>query len=292
MKTKFNFIKNLFRSQLSKDAEYIKNNTTGLNLVAYKETKSQNIEIKFPDFSKDANISVYDKNIVTGDVNCTILIKKSDTIKKLKPVLFNEISQTISKQIVSNIENLAELNRTNNIDATKLDFNVDVFLSGTTGTTSHQVLVRKLIAKVYNASNYIAVDGRIGAAQYVITNGNLAYTLLDDQNKNYNEPSNYIITITQITQIYPIGQLGNLTIYVDSYMRWDDNRIFLGRKNEPDQPGQLFVNLTLLHKLKTVNINNESRLQSTSRYALVNTGLSPEKQFYSIHITDTNDMLI
>ena len=118
------------------------------------------------------------------------------------------------------------------------DFDVDVYAGILGGETSHAVQ-RKLISKILNASNYIATEGRIGPAQYVVTNGNLAAALQDIAGYTTLNPTKSKISGTG--QLYPVGQIGDISIYVDPYMKYNDNRILVGRKNQPDQPGVVFI---------------------------------------------------
>jgi hypothetical protein len=34
-------------------------------------------------------------------------------------------------------------------------------------------------------------------------------------------------------QLYPVGSIGDISIYIDPYMKYNDNRVVLGRKNNP-----------------------------------------------------------
>ena len=112
-----------------------------------------------------------------------------DIVQKMESILVNELSQTISKQIVAKIFEMGDLNRTNaplytgtltNI-AGQTIFDLDTAYAGAGvvgGETTHAVQ-RKLITKIAHASNYIATEGRVGPAQYLITNGGLAAALQD-----------------------------------------------------------------------------------------------------------------
>lgn len=250
------------------------------------------------------------KTIAVGTISVSSALKRTemedikantgiDIVQKMESILVNELSQTISKQIVSKVFEMGELNRasapernTANIaDGTIFDFDIDTFLSssGLTGETSHAVQ-RKLISKILNASNYIATEGRIGAAQYVVTNGNLAAALQDIAGYTINPVKS---SIGDSGNLYPVGQIGNVSIYVDPYMKYNDNRIAVGRKNDADKPGIVFVPYLMA---QSINIISEAtfapRMLLRSRYAIAELGWYPQKQYMTIHVYDSNQVLV
>jgi len=256
---------------------------------------------------------VFTKSVQVGDVEISSTLKRTqiedikastgmDIVQKLEGVLINELTQVISKEIVGKIRNLALQNRTSYTapkDPTglisKFDLNVDTYISSLGGSspmgeTTHSIQ-RKLIAKINNASNFIATDGRIGPAQYLVTNGNLASVIQDIAGYTIN-PVNAGKLNTN-GQLYPMGNVGNIAIYVDPYMRWDDNYIYLGRKNSVDQPGLLFIPYLMAQSISLISEATWApRMLIRSRYAVADIGFFPEKQFMAIAVTDSNGVLI
>jgi len=256
---------------------------------------------------------VFTKSVQVGDIEISSSLKRTqiedikastgmDIVQKLESVLINELTQTISKQIVAKIRDLAEENRasaTTPLDAagvSKFDFNVDTYLGlGATGIapggeTTHSIQ-RKLVAKLNNASNFIATDGRVGPAQYVVTNGNLASVLQDIAGYTIN-PVNAGKLNTN-GQLYPMGNIGNIAIYVDPYMRWDENNAYIGRKNSVDQPGLIFVPYLMAQSISLISEATWApRMLIRSRYAITDVGFFPWKQFMALHVTDTEGVLI
>lgn len=255
--------------------------------------------------------NVFTKTIQVGSVEITSALKRTeiedikastgmDIVQKLESVLINELSQTISKEIVQKVKELCELNRLShttpklgNGPDTKFDFNVGTYVTGWNGAggeTSHS-LQRKLIAKINNASNYIANEGRVGPAQYIVTNGNLASVMQDVASYTINPVQGSNLNTNG--QLYPVGKINNMTLYVDPYMRWDDNRVFLGRKNSVDQPGLLFLPYLMAQSISLISeATFAPRMLIRSRYAVADVGFFPEKQFMAIHVTDTEGYLI
>lgn len=253
--------------------------------------------------------NVFTKTIQVGDIEITSALKRTeiedikastgmDIVQKLESVLINELSQTISKEIVEAIKKLAELNRASHTcpkvnGVSKFDFDVDAYLAGTApgGETSHS-MQRKLISKINNASNYIANEGRVGPAQYIVTNGNVASVIQDIAGYTLN-PIPGGSNLNTNGQLYPVGKIGQMTLYVDPYMRWDDNRIFLGRKNSVDQPGLIFLPYLMAQSISLISEATWApRMLIRSRYAVADIGFFPEKQFMAMRVTDVAGTLI
>lgn len=253
---------------------------------------------------------IFTKTIQVGDIEISSSLKRTqiedikaatgmDIVQKLESVLVNELTQTISKQIISKITEMADKNRAawttpkDNAGLSKFDFNVDTYLAvgaATPGGETTHSIQRKLIAKINNASNYIATEGRVGPAQYLVTNGNLASVIQDVAGYTINPVKS---NVNANGQLFPMGNIGNISIYVDPYQRWDDNRIFLGRKNSIEQPGLVFVPYLMAQSIQIISEATWApRMLIRSRYAVADIGFFPWKQFMTINVTDTAGVLI
>ena len=228
-----------------------------------------------------------------------------DIVQKMESILVNELSQTISKQIVAKIFEMGTLNRTTAPLASGSLYNSGVYsatvpctifdlntaYAGTSvlgGETTHAVQ-RKLITKIAHASNYIATEGRVGPAQYLVTNGGLAAALQDIAGYTINPTKS---KLNGQGQLYPVGSIGDISIYVDPYMRYNDNRIVLGRKNNPDQPGIIFVPYLMAQSISVISeATFAPRMLLRSRYAVAEVGWFPQKQFMTIQVLDANGLL-
>ena len=224
-----------------------------------------------------------------------------DIVQKMESILVNELSQTISRQIVAKIFEMGDLNRTaaplytgaaapgiTGQTIFDLDTNYVTLSGGIGGETTHAVQ-RKLITKIAHASNYIATEGRVGPAQYVITNGGLAAALQDIAGYTINPVRS---KLNASGQLYPVGSIGDISIYVDPYMKYNDNRIVLGRKNNPDQPGIIFVPYLMAQSISVISeATFAPRMLLRSRYAVAEVGWFPQKQFMTIKVTDASGLL-
>lgn len=253
---------------------------------------------------------IFTKTIQVGDVEISSTLKRTqiedikaatgmDIVQKLESVLVNELTQTISKQIIAKVTELADKNRTawttpkDGSGNPKFDFNVDAYLAvgaATPGGETTHSIQRKLIAKINNASNFIATEGRVGPAQYLVTNGNLASVIQDVAGYTLNPVK---ANLNANGQLFPMGNVGNISIYVDPYQRWDDNRIFLGRKNSVEQPGLVFVPYLMAQSIQLISEATWApRMLIRSRYAVADIGFFPWKQFMTILVTDSAGVLI
>ena len=221
-----------------------------------------------------------------------------DIVQKMESILVNELSQTISKQIVAKIFEMGALNASSaplssglaGTGTTIFDLNTAYAANSAYvgGETTHAVQ-RKLITKIAHASNYIATEGRVGPAQYLITNGGLAAALQDIAGYTINPVKS---KLNGQGQLYPVGSIGDISIYVDPYMRYNDNRIVLGRKNNPDQPGIIFVPYLMAQSISVISeATFAPRMLLRSRYAVTEVGWYPQKQFMTITVTDAAQLL-
>lgn len=214
-----------------------------------------------------------------------------DIVQKMESILVNELSQTISKQIVSKIFEMGSLNRQSAPKNTTGDVIFDLntnYVGSVGGETTHAVQ-RKLITKIAHASNFIATEGRVGPAQYLITNGGLAASLQDIAGYTINPVKS---KLNSQGQLYPVGSIGDISIYVDPYMKYNDNRIVLGRKNNPDQPGIIFVPYLMAQSISIISeATFAPRMLLRSRYAIAEVGWYPQKQFMTIEVTDNAQLL-
>jgi hypothetical protein len=251
------------------------------------------------------------KSIAVGTIEVSSALRRTeiedikantgmDIVQKMESILVNELSQTISKQIVGKIFEMGGLNRNsaplyagntayNSISgATIFDLDTAYVQAGPGGETTHAVQ-RKLITKMVHASNYIATEGRVGPAQFAVTNGALAASLMDIAGYTINPLKS---KLNSSGQLYPVGQIGDIQIYVDPYMKYNDNRIVIGRKNNPDQPGIIFVPYLMAQSISIISeATFAPRMLLRSRYAVAEVGWYPQKQFMTIVVQDNAQYL-
>ena len=254
------------------------------------------------------------KSIAVGTIEVSTALRRTeiedikantgmDIVQKMESILVNELSQTISKQIVAKIFELGNTNRqtaplqtglgVTTVGAsasTIFDLNTAyVTINGGIGGETTHAVQRKLITKLAHASNYIATEGRVGPAQFAVTNGGLGAALMDIAGYTINPVKS---KMNGAGQLYPVGTIGDIQIYVDPYMRYNDNRIVIGRKNNPDQPGLIFVPYLMAQSISVISeATFAPRMLLRSRYAIADVGFFPQKQYMTIVVTDENQYL-
>jgi hypothetical protein len=78
-------------------------------------------------------------------------------------------------------------------------------------------------------------------------------------------------------QLYPIGKVCGLTVYVDPLMAAYDTRVLVGRKGAKDEPGVHFCPYVMAQVVRTIAEGTGApKLYIKSRYALVDAGFYPE----------------
>lgn len=251
---------------------------------------------------------VSSKSVQVGTIEVTSALRRTeiedikantgmDIVQKMESILVNELSQTISKQIIAKIFEMGDLNRTSApafggaatiAGQTIFDLDTAYVTGGPGGETTHAIQ-RKLITKIIHASNFLATEGRVGPAQFLVTNGGLAAALMDVAGYTVNPVKS---KLNSTGQLYPVGQIGDVTIYVDPYMKYNDNRIVLGRKNNADQPGIVFVPYLMAQSVSLISeATFAPRILLRSRYAVTEVGWYPQKQYMTIVIKDANSYL-
>lgn len=271
----------------------------------YGQTRSQE-ETLYPGI---IGPRVQSKTIQTGEIEVSTALKRTeiedikaslgiDIVQKMESILVNELSQTISKQIISKLFEMGDMNRASapgytipNAPTTVFDFDVDAYLTvgnAPGGETSHAVQ-RRLVTKILHASNYLATEGRVGPAQFVVTNGRLGAALADIAGYTLNPVKS---KVNAAGQLYPMGTVGDVQIYIDPYMLYSDDRMLVGRKNNPDQPGIVFVPYLMAQQISLLSeATFAPRMLLRSRYAIAELGWYPQKQYMTIQVKDTNGVL-
>ncbi len=221
-----------------------------------------------------------------------------DLIQRQEAALANELAQKISREIVAKVRAMGDTNRatapagpasyTNISNPTVFDLDVDAYTTAAPGGETSHAIARQLFTKIGKASNYIAVEGRIGQADWIVTNWNIAEIL--KQNAAYTIlPAGYK---AEPKQLYPAGQLGNMMLYVDPYMG-SENVIIVGRKTKKEEPGILFIPYIMAQSISIIAPQTYApQLMLRSRYTVAEVGFYPHKQYMTIYVADTEGVLL
>ena len=140
---------------------------------------------------------------------------------------------------------------------------------------NRDTLIKRIFTNILAASNWIQQRGRYGAATFVVTNIRVATLLQSDAHYSFSPIEN---TVKQTAgQLYPIGTVCGLTVYVDPLMKANDTRVLVGRKGAKDEPGVHFCPYVMAEVVRIIAEGTMApKLMIKSRYALVDAGFYPE----------------
>lgn len=219
------------------------------SLYPILSTEQPYITMSFLDFDKKYELFEEDISISNSSYFLSNGLDMYKKEIKLEPHLIeikdneikNSVIEHLNLEFVRMIKELGIKNREKNINETK---NFDIEKSKNW----------KDIFKLNMASSYIAMSGRIGSAQYVITSDNTNEYLISNPTFNY------------------------LKFFVNKEFK--DDEILLGRKNEADQSGVVLI-------LNEKSIENVGEIDGKKfvklNYSFTINGFNPEKQYIMIN---------
>lgn len=148
---------------------------------------------------------------------------------------------------------------------------------------NRDTLIKRIFTNILAASNWIQQRGRYGAATFVVTNIRVATLLQSDAHYSFSPIEN---TVKQTAgQLYPIGTVCGLTVYVDPLMKASDTRVLVGRKGAKDEPGVHFCPYVMAEVVRIIAEGTMApKLMIKSRYALVDAGFFPETQYLTFFV--------
>lgn len=205
-----------------------------------------------------------------------------DVVSMLENVAVNDLAQSINKQIVDRIFNLADTHNTaiglvEGANITTLNFGVGG------GFENVSTLQRRLVTKILEISNLIYHRGRFGAGTFMITNGRVASALADVAGYSIATHSTDMGGVAG--NLYPAGKVYGVQVYVDPNLSFGDNRVCIGRKGADEEPGLKFMPYIMAESLQTISEGTFSpKIGMKSRYAIEEAGWHPETQYANIDI--------
>ena len=206
-----------------------------------------------------------------------------DAISMLENVAVNELAQTINKEIVSKVKNLATTHAT--AAASAEGYVASVNVQPGTGTFENVTTSqRKLVTKILESANLIYHRARFGAGTFAVVSAKVASAMADAAGYSI-APFNNDLGSAAGT-LYPAGKVHGLTIYVDPNLAFNNNTVLIGRKGADEEPGLKFMPYIMAESLQTISEGTFSpKIGMKSRYALVEAGWHPQTQYVQFDIT-------
>lgn len=236
-----------------------------------------------------------------------------NVMQMLENAAVNELSMTINKQILSRLFALGWKNHLNALYSEGINLNLN--LKGAATTTKAYVhydeegvhntsmpvpakvvygdfenratILHRIATQVVTAGNVINQRGRRGPANFVVCNAYIATALQTNANYSFSPIAN---TFSQNNgNLYPLGTIAGMTVYVDPNMKAGDNRVLVGRKGDKDEPGLHFCPYLMAEKISTIaEATMSPKMVVKSRYALVDVGFYPESQYLTLWVEADN----
>jgi len=206
-----------------------------------------------------------------------------DVISMLENVAVNDLAQSINKQLVDRVFQMAdvhngEIDLVEGTGITTLDLS-----TGTGGFENVSTLQRRLVTKVLELANLIYHRGRFGAGTFMVTNGRLASALADVAGYSIAQVPTDMTGVAG--NLYPAGKVYGVQVYVDPNLSWGDTRLAIGRKGADEEPGVKFMPYIMAESLQTIAEGTFSpKIGMKSRYAITEAGWHPETQYVNMDI--------
>jgi hypothetical protein len=211
-----------------------------------------------------------------------------DVISMLENVAVNELAQSINKKLVDRVAQLGATHATKAAALEGVSASLASLLDSAAAGADAMTLQsnqRKVVTKILEIANLIYHRGRFGAGTFIVTNGRIASALAD--------VSGYIIAPfnndlpSGAGQLYPAGKVYGLSVYVDPNLKFDDNRIMIGRKGADEEPGIKFLPYIMAESLQTISEGTFSpKIGMKSRYAITEAGWHPETQYFTLTVNN------
>lgn len=240
-----------------------------------------------------------------------------DANQLMQEILVNEVSQSINKDILSRA---FALGWQNHIDAYKsmgVNLNLNADPTATTSSTTPaftnkynndesmvlppfqkygdfenlNTIQARVMMKVMSASNVIQQRGRLGGANFIVTNTQIASVLQSIRGFTFAPVQNNISQ--DANDLYALGTLAGMTIYVDPYMPWNDTRILVGRKGKDESVGLKFMPYLMAESVQAIVEGTMApKVMVISRYALAEAGFYPETQYLTLYVNTGSNPLV
>jgi len=215
-----------------------------------------------------------------------------DVVSMVENALVNEVSQSINKDILKRAfalgsQNAAEFTAVQGVNLA-LDLNSSAnYQLGSPAVTTYEnqmTIQRRLYSRILLAANVVANRGRRGPANFMVVGPMIASALQDLSGFT---PAPFANTFSQNGgALYPVGSMAGMTVYVDQYMSFGDNRVLIGRKGGDDEPGLKFMPYMMAESIQTIaEATMSPKVVVKSRYALVEAGFHPQTMYVTFDVT-------
>ena len=222
-----------------------------------------------------------------------------DAVAQVEAVLTNELTQSINKYILKEMNRLGDSNVTKS--GVALNLTLTVGAGGNTRGDEH----RRILTNSLAAANLIANRGRRGAGNFAVVDAKIASALQGVAGFVPNPMAN---TFSQMAgAIYPVGSLAGINVYTDPLMPFqgtneatfgggalvETHKVLVGRKGDGNSAGLVFMPYLMAESVQTIAEGTMApKIAVKSRFALVEAGFHAETQYVTFSVAGTWTNLI
>ena len=235
--------------------------------------------------------------VVSAELHSETISATSEQIKELvrnhgtnvveltKSTLMDESSRSINRYVLNNIKKLSDVSYKKTF--TRYDRIVEFIFRLFKKEYQKKTIVnskKDLLKKILLESFDISKETKKGPGTYVICNSRVAMNLQDRYSFAPVEKNDKIKTCCGS---FLVGKYANLTIFVDPYMSFNDNSIYIGRIVSKTETGLGMAIYDEGTAIKTVasmaeNFEEKQKTMLVMRYSTFEKGLHPEANFRKI----------
>jgi hypothetical protein len=225
-------------------------------LVRVLSTDSMNVSISYMDFVppestnltgeySELKLGLFTKyiSLSTNRVSSRIQMEQMMDLKKLyavdsesmfRNVLEEEMRRSAQKEMLTKMSELAHNSRINDLSKFKR------FLFDYLGYLPKTKIdnLQSLGSTLNFFSSKIASATRRGPGNFVIVSVGMAAYLQDSAAFSFFDLSR---SSTRVGDLYKVGSIGGLLVYADPYMKYNDNRVIIGRTPREGDPGLYYI---------------------------------------------------
>lgn len=276
-------------------------------------------EMQYP---RQMSLKVFTKFVQVGTQSISVAVTQEqvqdlqkqwgiDVIKLVENAAVNELSQSINKMILGRLFAQGWRNHIQSFESEGINLNLDITQKGGVSNSPDFVMYdengtrnvampvhgytdygnfenaatvfNKVAATILAAGNMIMQRGRRGPGEFIVCNWKIASMLQANAQYAFAPIAN---TFNQNAgQIYPLGTIGGMTVYVDPLMGTYDTRVLVGRKGGKSEPSTVLCPYILAESVKMIAPETAApKVVVKSRLAIVDLGWHPETNYVTLYI--------
>jgi len=130
-------------------------------------------------------------------------------------------------------------------------------------------------------SNVLGANSRRGKADFILTNGRIGAELQDSPMFIFNSDNGVI----EAASPHLIGQICGMDVFVDPFMKFNDNRVLFGRKSKEHEPCIIYGEYkNSLYRIDVASFPPSEKIALSSRFLLAEVGDSIKNNYICMNV--------